>query len=114
MKIADHEIGYFWDNVKKSDSCWLWTGPRDGNGYGVFKPKKCSGKRTTASRASMIIHNGHPASNKIFACHKCDNPPCVNPDHLFWGTQADNLEDARLKGRLSVPEKGWKRDLTHC
>jgi HNH endonuclease len=106
---------YFWLRVpaRSKTVCWLWEGRRDSNGYGVVQ-LHAGGKRMTASRASWIIHNGPIASNKIFVCHHCDNPPCVNPDHLFLGTQKDNLQDASKKGRMSVPGKGWERNKTHC
>ena len=104
---------YFWARVKKTDGCWLWTGRRDSNGYGIVQ-LGAREPRTTASRVSLIIHRGHPGSNKIFALHKCDNPPCVNPEHLFWGAHADNMKDCANKGRAFAEGKSWKKNLTHC
>jgi len=105
---------YFWARVQKTDDCWLWTGRRDSNGYGVVQ-LYAGAPRTTASRISWILHNGEIESNKIFVCHKCDYPPCVNPEHLFLGTQKENLLDAKEKGRLNNPAKGsWARNKTHC
>lgn len=106
---------YFWLRVKKGtpDECWLWTGARDTFGYGRVQLGRNS-KRITASRTSWIIHNGPLESSKILVCHKCDNPPCCNPNHLFVGTHLDNIRDAARKGRMSVPGKGWERNKTHC
>lgn len=104
---------FFWERVKKTDDCWLWTGRFDGPGYGVIQIGR-DGMRMGAHRISWEIHNQACILPGYFACHSCDNPPCVNPDHIFLGTQKDNLADASAKGRLSVPNKGWERDLTHC
>jgi hypothetical protein len=104
---------YFWTRVQKGDGCWLWTGSKDTFGYGRIQLSR-DGKRFTASRASWIIHNGDIASSKLQVCHKCDVPACVNPDHLFLGTAKDNLSDASRKGRMSVPGKAWRRNMTHC
>lgn len=76
--------------------CWLWNGPIDSYGYGMH------GKRR-AHRFSFEIHNSPPGD--LFVCHRCDNPPCVNPDHLFLGTQQDNMNDMVAKDR-SGPKRG--------
>jgi hypothetical protein len=86
----------FWDRVVKSDGCWLWGGGRSENGYGAFY---WHGKQTGAHRVAYELVHGSIASDML-VLHKCDNPPCVNPDHLFLGTPQDNMTDKTIKGRI--------------
>jgi hypothetical protein len=86
----------FWKNVDKTDSCWIWKGKKSSE-YGFFKINKIW---IGAHRiAWQLIYGEIP--NGLFVCHKCDNPPCVKPDHLFLGTAKDNNQDAAKKGRFS-------------
>lgn len=81
--------------------CWLWMGPaRNRKGYGAID---VHGVRLQAHRLSYVLHKGPVPKHKL-VCHKCDTPLCVNPDHLFLGTNADNMRDAMAKGRLHIPE----------
>ena len=73
--------------------CWLWVGRRDSYGYG-----KLGKKQTASHRLSWTIHFG-PIPSGLCVLHRCDNPPCVNPAHLFLGTQLDNIRDMNAKGR---------------
>lgn len=82
-------------NVSKSDGCWEWTGYRDPNGYGRLNVGL---KPVLAHRISWQL-NRHKLKGSQFVLHKCDNPPCVRPDHLFIGSQADNLADKMRKKR---------------
>ena len=89
----------FWARVSKTDGCWLWVGAsRTTFGYGVISR---GGRRSQigAHRASWEIHFG-PIPDGMSVLHRCDNPPCVRPDHLFLGTQSDNIRDMARKARL--------------
>lgn len=79
----------------KMDGCWGWTGNRDADGYSTMYFNK---KTLKSHRVSWIIHNGK-IPEKLLVLHKCDNPPCTNPEHLFLGTQKDNWDDMVKKGR---------------
>lgn len=85
----------FWDKVKKTDYCWEWTGYRLKSGHGQFGTSKKVGY---AYRFSWELHNGKIPKGKCIL-HKCDNGGCVNPEHLFIGTQADNVRDMHEKNR---------------
>lgn len=85
----------FWEKVDKSGDCWLWTGCVNSYGYGRINIKK---KIIKAHRVSWGLLFG-PIPKGLCILHKCDNPPCVNPDHLFLGTLSDNTKDMIAKGR---------------
>lgn len=81
---------------KRGDSdCWEWTGARYKNGYGHFNNGRESGY---AHRLSFSLFRG-PVPKRKHVCHSCDNPPCVNPSHLWIGTAKDNAMDRQKKGR---------------
>lgn len=94
--MTKEQLGRFWDKVvvRKKDECWLWLGAKI-NKYGSFR---VNDKTQLAHRISWLIHNGDIPSGMII-CHKCDNPPCVNPYHLLCGTHQDNMQDSISKGR---------------
>lgn len=87
----------FWEKVDRSGECWVWTGSRHPHGYGSCS--RMEGE-TRAHRAAWVLSHG-PIPNGLFVLHRCDNPPCVNPEHLFLGTQRDNNNDKVAKGRAS-------------
>ena len=87
----------FWNKVNKTEGCWLWTGATNGRSYGLFKMPKTR-NNITAHRMSYTLQNG-PITSEQWVLHKCDNPLCVNPDHLFLGDASANVADMDAKGR---------------
>ena len=97
----------FWNKVavlEDADACWLWLAARDKNGYGWFhlgaRPRR---RAKRAHRVAWEFTNGSSAGD-MCVLHRCDNPPCCNPSHLFLGTKADNMTDKVTKGRESRGE----------
>lgn len=92
---------FFWKHVEKTEGCWPWTAHRDRRGYGRMTAKgypQLPGRRIwLATHVSWLIHHGALPSGLVL--HRCDNPSCVRPDHLFLGTHADNVADMIAKGR---------------
>lgn len=92
-------------SAPSENGCIIFIGSKNSLGYGELSYK---GKRFRAHRLSYISHVG-PIPDGMVVCHKCDNPPCINPEHLFIGTQADNLKDGRKKGRVATPNPRGER-----
>lgn len=86
----------FWSHVDKAGGCWLWQGALYPNGYGVAS--RMDRTQTTAHRIAWELTNG-PIPDGLLVLHHCDNRRCVNPAHLFLGTQQDNMDDMWAKGR---------------
>lgn len=105
--MDEKTIARFWAKVEKSGpvpchvpelgACWVWTGALDPQGYGRFRPVR------RAHRASWIIATGEDPG-KLCVLHRCDNPRCVRPEHLFLGTRTDNARDRESKRRSLVGE----------
>lgn len=94
----------FWSRIHKSDGCWEWIGGRDRRGYGYIGLDASFGKSRTIKthRAAWTIHYGLIPEG-LCVLHHCDNPPCVRPDHLFVGTNLDNIINKMEKGRAALP-----------
>lgn len=88
----------FWSKVFKTRNCWLWTAKLDVGGYGIIKSE---GKNRKAHRISYEMAFGKIPDGRI-VCHRCDNPKCVNPRHLFIGSHMDNRRDCVSKKRQAV------------
>ncbi len=101
LALQDHGRSFkplaerFIEKVEITDSCWVWRGAVNANGYGSMWNGE---KPETASRLSYRLFVGAIGENQ-FVCHHCDNPMCVKPSHLFLGTHLENMRDRGLKGR---------------
>jgi hypothetical protein len=92
----------FNSKVKVSKSgCWQWQGARDSDGYGVLS---YAGKMLRAPKVALAL-DGRSVPKGMYACHTCDNPWCVRPDHLYVGTPKQNSADAKRRGRLNPGRK---------
>ena len=97
----------FWTKVEKTPTCWLWQGAKDSRGYGSFYFNG-SVKSTHRLVYETLVDS---ISIGLYVLHICDNPACVNPDHLFLGTQKDNVQDCLSKGRRSI-QKGENNNFS--
>lgn len=91
----------FWSKVNKTEECWLWTASVNPAGYGQINLGRNMMRQV--HRVAWELSNG-PIPEGMFVCHRCDVPRCVRPEHLFLGTQADNMRDASQKGRMHPGE----------
>lgn len=106
-KMTDEYRNRFWSKVKigQPDECWLWQAARAGGRYGVIMIAQV---QYHAHRLAYFIHT-QSDPGELFVLHTCDNPPCVNPSHLFLGTNDDNMADMVAKGRQAKGDShGWR------
>lgn len=92
--LTDKDKSRFWSKVNKTDTCWVWTRTKTRLGCGVFyiRDTPYLAHRVAFSQSCDLVNGMH-------CCHRCDNPICVNPEHLFLGTHSDNMKDCESKGR---------------
>lgn len=100
----------FKEKINFTNSCWLWTAGKYGKGYGSYT---LDGKNQSAHRVSWKFVYGEIPEG-LCVLHKCDTPSCVNPDHLFLGTNQDNMDDKVSKGRQPRKESHWRSKLTQA
>lgn len=97
----------FFRQIEKTDSCWLWKGRLVGKGYGSIGLGGAGAKQVLSHRLSYEIHKGQIPDGMV-VMHSCDNPRCVNPDHLEAGTQSQNIKDAFARNRKFPHNKNAK------
>jgi hypothetical protein len=97
IDLSESDIFRFWQKVnrKTKTECWEWLGAKNHEGYGRFKVK---GKILSPHRISLSLATSTISTNE-YACHRCDNPSCCNPNHLFFATQSQNMKDCQKKRR---------------
>jgi hypothetical protein len=98
IAVTQTQAETFWLRIKKdaNSDCWLWQGKIHSAGYGLLS---INGHRQFAHRISYQRTHPNESIEGLVVCHHCDNPPCINPAHLFLGTPKDNIRDMIAKGR---------------
>lgn len=94
--MTERQLARFWQQITKTDSCWLWTGAKTQRGYGTTR---CDDGYELTHRIAWEIQNKTPVPKGLCVMHSCDIRSCVNPSHLSVGTLAENCLDRHLKNR---------------
>ena len=110
MATLKENIARFWDRVDQTGDCWLWTKYCNSDGYGRVR---FNGRLECAHAIAWYFSNGTIPVG-LCVLHKCDNPPCCKPSHLFLGTHLDNMRDRDVKGRNSRGEQHGRAKLTEA
>ena len=111
-KAQQSDEGYFWSRVDTSggpDACWPFIGTKNACGYGTLSYQS---RVYRAHRLALILSDSDKPD--LQALHHCDNPPCCNPKHLYWGTRSDNMKDAWKRGRQPATRAPHRRDPETC
>ena len=110
-ELSEADVARFWKYVDKTPgqgpqgTCWLWTGAQHDDGYGTTKVKRRS---LRSSRVAFRIQHGRDPYPDL-VCHTCDTPLCCRGNHLFTGSDLDNMRDAKNKGRVASGDRQWQR-----
>lgn len=102
------QVGRFWEKVQKTESCWLWTGAKNRDGYGNLRFDR---KSMLAHRVSWFLEHGELPPQDVEIAHTCDNPPCVNPEHLVESTHLENMLDSVAKNRIGSSGRRSKMSI---
>jgi len=101
----------FWSRMEKTAGCWVWSGMTNQDGYGIVKFRHQKQVYVVmAHHLAYFYTNSHPG--KLHVCHHCDHPPCINPSHLYVGTNQDNMTDRNNKNRTARGEENGQAKLT--
>lgn len=109
-KLTESDVARFWSKVDKTGDCWEWTAGKNAVGYGKFTFGKIV---RYAHRVAYLIDTSVDPGDK-HVCHTCDNPSCVNPTHLWLGTNQDNIDDSVKKGRKIHGSDHYSSKLTEA
>jgi hypothetical protein len=106
--VMDKYKERFLQSFQESNGCWNWTKAKNKAGYGFYTVRKAGWKRRRTVLAHRYAYEAFidVVPDNMCVLHKCDNPSCVNPNHLFLGTQADNMQDRKAKGRMNKGKDG--------
>jgi HNH endonuclease len=105
----------FWAKVVRTSHCWEWTAGLDQRGYGRFQTGTSRATARTVLAHRWAYEEAHgPIPDGLLVCHRCDNPACVRPDHMFLGTELDNQSDSWNKGRRERGEQRAHAKLTEA